>query len=756
MAREEDVPGPAPRSGGKQGDSDGAAGRRTEAASAPDAATATAELIAWPGPVRRPGPASTAPSSFAPRDGGVPSSGISSTGRRSRPTPTPTLAASPAPDGAAAATPGSPGLEDAPRRAPGAVSPPLVACRPLAAPLSRGAETARAPASGLARLVASGGFDRMAEGFCAEPPRAGLRLRFALPPAIARHPEICRAEGARAPCAAPDPARLRQEALFWPAVRHDALAAAGAVALDADAPAAAISALLALARSRLGRDAVAVATGRAARIAAAEGWRVAASLHHLRPEPLSALIAAPGAPALLWAGLAGLETWEAAAAGRTSHAGPARRPARGAAAMLAQAGCGARRMLDSRLELRPFRAAAWSGRLAWRDPWTGAETDAERGLDALAALRAGAQANPRRVVTAGLTPWKRRCVAPFLDGPAGPPLHRRSVAAAAGVAEKIDGRVALWGLREPPAGVGLRAPMRLEDGFLRSVGLGLRHTPPASLCAVSWGLHFDATRVGDLERLARSGDPSPAQLARAAALRARIVAAGLTKYNLAGGRDPLPSTVRDRVLVAGQVEDDASLRRGAPGIASNLALLRAARARAPEAFILWRPHPDVVCGMRPGAVPEAEALRFADAVAPDAPVEACLAWADRVECITSLIGFEALLRGLPVAVHGRPFYAGWGLTEELSPDLPHPCPPSLFGAEGAPGFSRGRRLSLDALCALALIRHPRCIDPRTRLPATPERLLDALEQERAAGSRPAARLRRALRMATSWALNRLG
>ena len=36
--------------------------------------------------------------------------------------------------------------------------------------------------------------------------------------------------------------------------------------------------------------------------------------------------------------------------------------------------------------------------------------------------------------------------------------------------------------------------------------------------------------------------------------------------------------------------------------------------------------------------------------------------------MTSLLGFEALIRGIPVTVHGRPFYAGWGLTEDL-----HPC-----------------------------------------------------------------------------------
>ena len=35
--------------------------------------------------------------------------------------------------------------------------------------------------------------------------------------------------------------------------------------------------------------------------------------------------------------------------------------------------------------------------------------------------------------------------------------------------------------------------------------------------------------------------------------------------------------------------------------------------------------------------------------------------------MTSLMGFEALLRGIPVTTLGTPFYAGWGLTTDLGP-----------------------------------------------------------------------------------------
>ena len=92
--------------------------------------------------------------------------------------------------------------------------------------------------------------------------------------------------------------------------------------------------------------------------------------------------------------------------------------------------------------------------------------------------------------------------------------------------------------------------------------------------------------------------------------------------------------------------------------------------------------------------------------------------------MTSLAGFEALLRGLRVVVYGRPFYAGWGLTTDLPP------------------FDRGRRLSLDQLVAGALILYPRYLDPLTRLPCGPEILIERLDRPELWRPGPLVRARR--------------
>ena len=267
--------------------------------------------------------------------------------------------------------------------------------------------------------------------------------------------------------------------------------------------------------------------------------------------------------------------------------------------------------------------------------------------------------------------------------------------------------------------------IRVEDGFIRSVGLGSDFLPPASLVFDASGMYFDPRGGSDLECLLRDGDFSPDLLARAERLRERLVERGITKYNLASG-GPIAGIPADRrcVFVPGQVEDDLSIRFGAGEVRTNLGLLERVRAANPDAFIVYKPHPDVVAGHRIGAVPDSEARRFADLVVSNGSTDQLLAVSREVHTMTSLAGFEALLRGLRVVVYGRPFYSGWGLTTDL------------------PAFDRGRRLTLDQLVAAALILYPRYLDPLTRLPCGPEILVERLEQPDLWRAGPLVRMRR--------------
>lgn len=106
---------------------------------------------------------------------------------------------------------------------------------------------------------------------------------------------------------------------------------------------------------------------------------------------------------------------------------------------------------------------------------------------------------------------------------------------------------------------------RIEDGFLRSVGLGASLQPGASIVVDDSGIYYDPRTDSRLARILKSEDFSPELVARAAVLRRLVVERRLTKYNvgLAGDASGWPED-RRIVLVPGQVEDDASVRYGSP------------------------------------------------------------------------------------------------------------------------------------------------------------------------------------------------
>ncbi|MEL6798380.1 MAG: capsular polysaccharide biosynthesis protein [Pseudomonadota bacterium] len=252
--------------------------------------------------------------------------------------------------------------------------------------------------------------------------------------------------------------------------------------------------------------------------------------------------------------------------------------------------------------------------------------------------------------------------------------------------------------------------VRVEDGFLRSRGLGAALTPPLSLVTDDLGIYYDPKQESRLERLiAASPDLPVAERDRADRLIARIRRDGLTKYNV--GHDGLPMLPQGRrILVPGQVEDDASIIRGAGRIITNAGLLSFVRAQNPNAVIIYKPHPDVEAGLRSGSVPLAQVLEHADAVAPNTQAHTLIEEVDEVWTITSLLGFEALLRGVAVTCTGAPFFAGWGLTQDLG-EIPD---------------RRTARPDLTALAHAVLIGYPRYADPVTGLPCPAEVVADRL------------------------------
>ncbi|NUB43931.1 capsular polysaccharide biosynthesis protein [Fertoebacter nigrum] len=368
-----------------------------------------------------------------------------------------------------------------------------------------------------------------------------------------------------------------------------------------------------------------------------------------------------------------------------------------------------RRRVLTRVQL--FAAAMILSPL-WHDPCRDRLCSFEEAVDQLEAEVRAFREDRHGHVALGMRLWKRgRLQAVF--GREKPLVFARDAAAATRLAGEGRGLL-VWAGKEP---AGLAAPLirRVEDGFLRSRGLGADLIPPLSLVTDDLGIYYDPTRESRLERLILAPLPPGGRL-RAERLVERLSAAGLSKYNLGGVVPVLPEG--RRILVPGQVEDDASIRLGARDVCTNLGLLRAARAANPDAVLVYKPHPDVEAGLRPGRIDPADLAGLADVVANRADPVALILACDAVWTMTSLLGFEALLRQRPVTCLGAPFYAGYGLTQDLGP-VPER---RRKGTDG----QHHPRPDLLALAHAALIAYPRYFDPVSRRPCPPEVVVERL------------------------------
>jgi len=367
--------------------------------------------------------------------------------------------------------------------------------------------------------------------------------------------------------------------------------------------------------------------------------------------------------------------------------------------------------------IEQIAAAALIAYTRYVDPVTGRRCEAEQALERLIRLRDRAERLSGVWAAAGFAPAKRPPIRRLLNSPKGSVRYHWFARNAAKLAEAEGGRLIWWAGKESEpiraAAAQTTAPtVRMEDGFIRSRGLGSDFHGALSVALDDQGVYYDATRPNRLETLIETGGLDDAALTRAARLRQRIVEAGLSKYNIRGEAPAGWPTERERLLVVGQVENDKSIALGCTDIRTNSGLVEAARRDFPEAFLIYRNHPDVMAGNRPGLL-DAHALDAVDAVADDLDIIDCLNACDRLATLTSLSGFEALMRGKAVSVYGRPFYAGWGLTDDRTGPFPR----------------RTQRVSLDALIHAALIDYPLYVTP-AGWPCEAEDLVEALIEAR--------------------------
>lgn len=339
------------------------------------------------------------------------------------------------------------------------------------------------------------------------------------------------------------------------------------------------------------------------------------------------------------------------------------------------------------------------------------------------AMRMHGDSRSNKVITVGCKKWKAFNLKPIL----GPDSN---LVKFIGTPKKIislnpisGDSIVYWGATPPIdlinyANKNSIKLLHAEDGFIRSVGLGSDLIPPLSIVLDQRGIYFDATRPSDLEHLLNEKLFSDQDIARAKSVCEFIIRHQITKYNIEPRK-----TIRwfsgnkAIILIPGQVEDDASITLGCTDVHTNIELLRRVRNEHPDAFIVYKPHPDVLSGNRKGHIQQEQVLQYADHIESDTSIISCIDACNELHTLTSLSGFDALIRGKKVVTYGQPFYAGWGLT--------------IDRAMNTPAFERRKRiLSLEELIAGALLHYPIYWDPILKGYSTCEGVLNRILEER--------------------------
>ncbi|MBN2715127.1 MAG: capsular polysaccharide biosynthesis protein [Deltaproteobacteria bacterium] len=337
-------------------------------------------------------------------------------------------------------------------------------------------------------------------------------------------------------------------------------------------------------------------------------------------------------------------------------------------------------------------------------------------IDHLALQRTHFASRTGNLYCFGFSKWKQGHIRQFLSSPSNKIIFCKSARAARRAGFSDGDALVRWGARATREIEKLKTPntplWRIEDGFLRSASLGSDFTAPASLVLDKQGIYFDPSTPSDLETHLNTHPFTDEERSRAEALRVSIIEKGLSKYNISV-RDSLQfPTDRKVILVPGQVESDASIAAGCQDIRTNEQLVAEARKASPDAFVAYKPHPDVVAANRKGKPVYGTIPENCDVIIEDESIAACIRKADEIHTMTSLVGFEALMQHKAVVTYGQPFYAGWGLTQDRHP---HP--------------RRGRQLTLADLVYATLILYPSYINWRNRCFTTPEFVVQTLAKE---------------------------
>lgn len=324
--------------------------------------------------------------------------------------------------------------------------------------------------------------------------------------------------------------------------------------------------------------------------------------------------------------------------------------------------------------------------------------------------------NSKRLFFLGFALWKRRFIKPFFTAQTNKIIFVNSIKALFKFNITKEDKFFIWGYKFKKEE--LRKYFKenqiyfVEDGFIRSITLGSDLTRAFSLVVDSKSFYVDPSKESDLENILQNYEFDENLIQRARNLIEKLKVNKISKYNGLKHQELFLKADKNQkvILIPAQVEDDVSMILGGMGF-NTKDLIKEVRLKNPKAYIIFKPHPDVLSGNRKGLKDERIILEFCDEIIKDVSIDSVINVSDEIHTITSTSGFDALLRGKKVFTYGLPFYAGWGLTQDKHNIT-----------------RRTRKLSIEELVAATLIIYPRYINPTNKHLCEIEVTLDIMQK----------------------------
>lgn len=215
-----------------------------------------------------------------------------------------------------------------------------------------------------------------------------------------------------------------------------------------------------------------------------------------------------------------------------------------------------------------------------------------------------------------------------------------------------------------------KKPFIIEDGFIRSVGIGLSKEPALSitLCGSNTA-YYDSYNASSFEEVLNSDRVfTDEELMKAKNTIGLITENHISKYN---DSPYLPVSIgrtdARKVLVVDQRYGDQSVVCAKANENDFQIMLVDAIRDNPDADILIKRHPDAVKGDKGSYFSDANVdftrdINNVHLIDYDIHPHQLLEMVDKVYVCSSGLGFEALMYGKEVICYGVPFYSNWGVT----------------------------------------------------------------------------------------------